>query len=222
MKGAVIHSEDISPLSNRMSFPVKGNAPASAGILGLFFHGAPFAVTRIVVSITIDSLNGVLRCGFLSHIGDKVFKRVKPPITNLNPSASVPVPRFDIRVAASLFNAAPRSVFWCSGQLVRGLKFVRIFNTDAATRSGMPIVQVSTQSEGFGSTITFTNPTGLVTFGVLSSGDNCESTELLAREVFEISWHINLRKIIRKLSAWQAGTVPAFHPLRLATGGIIL
>jgi hypothetical protein len=83
----------------------------SAGVILLNLHRRPSAILRRIISIVVDSINGVFLAGLISHIVKEVLKRMSPPITNGDSTTTVVREPFVFFSVAPVPHARPRSVF---------------------------------------------------------------------------------------------------------------
>jgi len=79
-------------------------------IIRLLFCSRPAAISRRVVAIIVDAVDGI--AGFFRpHVGEEIFE-FKPAFANFDPASAVSVVAANIRVGAALDHASPRSISW--------------------------------------------------------------------------------------------------------------
>ena len=78
----------LRPFFERFGYIVVSNSARSAGISRLFLARCPTAITRFVIAVIVNAVNGQ-SWRRLSHILKEVLKAVKPSIANLNAAPAV-------------------------------------------------------------------------------------------------------------------------------------
>lgn len=112
----------------------------SSGVSHLLCLRRPLAVPRFVALAVVNAINApTFWCH--THISKKVLKRVYPPITNGDSTASIVTKLPELRIEAALFHAVPSSV--CFGWLRPPMP---VFSPDlqckTPTRSGCSVNEV--------------------------------------------------------------------------------
>lgn len=75
----------------------------------LLYSGGPSAISRLVVSVWVDSINRVLWGGLRPHVALKGPK-VHPRITHRDTPSSVVLPLLEIRIETPSFHPKPRAI----------------------------------------------------------------------------------------------------------------
>lgn len=113
----VIQIEMLTNLNQTSSETTNGNNFVSISVPCLLNTSGPSTIRRFIISVlvrvTIDAFPGRT----LSHIGQKLFKRVPPFFANLYPSASVAWKRFGFWIGASLNHVLPCTISASSPKL---------------------------------------------------------------------------------------------------------
>lgn len=102
----------LAPFGKRKFDSFIFNEPTASPVAGLDFAGRPNAVGGTVRPVVIKPLNRVIRGRARPHVGEEVFKRLKPPMANKNPSGSVVLPILAVGVRAAAFDVAPNVPLW--------------------------------------------------------------------------------------------------------------
>jgi hypothetical protein len=85
------HAHFLTPSGDMLNFTIDGHkmsVPPKPPIIVLLSLGSPTAVIRRIALVVIHSLNCQSVRAF-THVGEEIFKRLKPAFTNDNPAASV-------------------------------------------------------------------------------------------------------------------------------------
>jgi len=77
-----------SPFFHSQRFALKGNAHIFARVVGLFCLCCPTAIIRRIALVIVLSVERMLACGRMPHIGKKVFKNL-PTIADGNTTTSI-------------------------------------------------------------------------------------------------------------------------------------
>lgn len=85
------NSRSLGPLFQGKRFPVDGNEPCCAPVLGLLFRCCPPAVIGGVIAFVVDSIERVARWA-LAHVFQKVFKRLPPLANRYSPESVAGIP----------------------------------------------------------------------------------------------------------------------------------
>ena len=90
------------------------------GIVVLLDACSPSAIARLVVPIVVDSIDGE-PSGLFAHVGEKVFERIPPAVTDLDPAPAVVLPAFSLVVSTPGDHVTPDVVGRRPGIAVRDL-----------------------------------------------------------------------------------------------------
>ena len=154
--------------SAELTFPVAGAAingrlaccrPPT--ILGLLATCRPATIAWFVVSVCINTLDGMLRRWAAAHVLQKVFKRFLPAITNQNSTSTIQIVHRRIRIIAAIFHGVPRIVFTTSDSPTRFSVRRDFFFLQATARPVFSTFQIIPECQTRLSAITKTLPLGL-------------------------------------------------------------
>jgi hypothetical protein len=93
----------------------------------LLFVCRPPAILWRVVSVYVNSVNGMIFGWLFAHVGKKVFK-LCPPVANRYSTPAVMSPRIAFGVLASVFDFVPSFVLWRFCQSMRSIHCVQSRN----------------------------------------------------------------------------------------------
>ena len=110
---------DSRPLGQCVCLSHGGNDDVRATIIHLFFAGRPQAIIRRVPAGIVASFKRMLRRWPMSHVSQEVLVRTRPPRAHRQPSGAIVNEGLIMRIAATLFHAAPN-------RPLRGLIFHRL------------------------------------------------------------------------------------------------
>lgn len=110
LNGSPRESKLSSPVSDTEALAVEVNQPDISLVVGLFKPGGPSAVFGAIWSVVIDAINRMFWGRPQSHVSQKVWERVTPPVAHRNASGSVLMPRFVGHVLATGFQVNPAFV----------------------------------------------------------------------------------------------------------------
>lgn len=134
-----------SPLRSRESFTVKCQLDVYRLIVGLFNDWSPLAISRLVVSVVVDSFQCVpLRT--ISHVGVELFKRISPLLAHCYPTIRI-VTTLVGSGATSRFRHTPRTVCTARGFTVSSGRLtsaaVDVSGSHGGTSSGVLIPAIA-------------------------------------------------------------------------------
>jgi hypothetical protein len=133
---AVAQTEAIAPLGDRHGLTVVRGKYVCPTIAGLFRARSPSAVARLVVTIVVNAIDGVLDARSGSHVGKEVLKGV-PSLTDRDASTTVVWPSRLLRVGASRSHGRPRPILRCFDLPVRSVLVRDHLTPRASTTRGM-------------------------------------------------------------------------------------
>ena len=107
----ITHSKFITPFHQCLDFTIIGDSYVCAFVITLLFGSRPAAIFGAVVAVHIYAVDGMFDGRTATHIGQEVFKRIKPTVAHLDATTSVVLIIFVIRVQASCNDSCPCSVF---------------------------------------------------------------------------------------------------------------
>jgi hypothetical protein len=94
----------------------------------LFAPGSPAAISRLIVAIIVDAIDGMLRGRLAPHIGNEILVTIAPAITNCDAPATVV-----LKILVPLVVAAGPHVFPTAILSGRALPFCVSVTGDAAS-----------------------------------------------------------------------------------------
>ncbi len=207
--------EPQSPVVSCHRLALKSNKYTSTSVVSLLKWCSPPTILRTVVSVVVYSVDR-FSLWSISHIREKVTKRIVPSITDFNPAFSVNIIFSIVRVIASLPQTSPsfmlRSTTHAMRFMANPVYMIIFFN--ATTRCCVAACKITASYSGFSATITKAFPR--CRFNAMNLFSNGEAVESLTDSINNFC-HNNLRKITRRMKMWQADTESAFQSLNLAT-----
>ena len=202
---APINAKRFRPFGERLGLAERMDEYAVALVSGLFRWSGPAAVIRAIVGIYVNAVNrvGAGWCG--SHVGKEVLKLV-PLLANLDSAPAVVWVILAAGIVAALHHVCPGLVFLGllpdAGMAVRGVGFRSSLPLKASARPRMPVGQLRSINNGFGSALAPAAPVG-------SSATNFrkfqhrECVEGLSRKIKSL-WHFVTSKCVTGIGAWRS------------------
>lgn len=126
-----VDPEPDRPILNTQSFVVESNESIVPVITALHVAGCPVAILRLINSVIILALNGMLRRWTRAHVGKKILK-LHPLLAESYAAIAVVMARRIVRVPCSLLDAMPNPILRCLGLVVGADAFC----VETATRLG--------------------------------------------------------------------------------------
>lgn len=133
-------------------------------ILGLFSVCCPSAILCAVVAIVINSVNGVFRRGWFSHVFQEVFKTVQPTAADGDAASPVPLVGVIPWIAAPLLHLHPAEVCLCASHTVGAHLPTNRVSAKTSAASRLTRYKVGWHHESFSTTIAPTQPSLLSVF----------------------------------------------------------
>lgn len=135
INSAHFYVEFFCPFVNSLSFALERNFKPwlrLLSVLCLRLIVCPSAIFRSVVPITINSIKRVVWCWNITHISQKILKRVYPSIAYFDSPAPVPMVSSRSSAITSILHRFPRSIFWRLGHSMRNRSRHSYINCKAA------------------------------------------------------------------------------------------
>ena len=161
-------------------------------ILCLLFRGGPAAIARLVVTVIVDPINGVLRCWPASHIGKESFESSPSP-AHFNSTASVPLPIKHMLIIATPFHYLPNSILGrVRSTMLESVCKPALFMFQAAATFCYSAQKITGKSDCSFSAITKTQPTRITKAAIFYTPDDANFHEAPATKVNEMAhmWSI--------------------------------
>ena len=179
------------PLRHGFSLTVDRQHGVVTSIARLLDRSRPAAITGFIVAGIIDTIDRVVRCGRLAHVGEEIHE-VSPVVANLDPAAAPVSPPRIVRVGASLDHRCPDMMDLGVGEPMLELSgfhpFGRTFSMQAATRLSDAVFQRIWHRLSELAAIALANPPKRSTRSWLALPQNDEPTETLSGKIIEF-WH---------------------------------
>jgi hypothetical protein len=106
----MIHPKNLSPFMRSHFTLADSQCVGFPGISYLISFCCPTAVAWFIVSVVVDSVNGVLRGRPHAHVGNKILKRKSPSVTNRSSSLSLILVFVKRGIIASLNHVCPYAI----------------------------------------------------------------------------------------------------------------
>jgi hypothetical protein len=116
-----------SPRAEGLSPVIKGDEPILSGITSLLARRNPTAIAWLVITVVVDTFDGVFRRRRFPHVSEEALERFSPCWTNDNPPAA---PSWVVRIGlavAPLLHVFPCAVLFRSCPSVRLARHVSPF-----------------------------------------------------------------------------------------------
>jgi len=187
------HPKFPSPLNGGEGFPVVGDLNVYSGVVKLFFLCGPSAIARLVITVIVNAVKGVIRAWPFSNISEKVFKLV-PTLANDNPSCPIVWIRGSCRLVASNHHSAPYGINVGPGPTMRSVVDGGVSSNHLAmktpARYGLSIPQGLTRDRLFCSAIADTYPFLVLPRNRRDAAQNKNAPKSLPSQVYDMAaWH---------------------------------
>ncbi len=167
---------------DRTSVGSKSGVFTQASVSGLFKLRRPSTVIRRVWSVVVIAVDRMLSCGFRTHIGKEVLKRIKPSLADGNSTCAVIVEGVILSVETSGFHSLPRQMLRSACQSMRpGNISKAVTRREAPATDGHAFSEVITvNSLGCAAASTPDNPSGFASaFRVIGASNDGQFAECL-------------------------------------------
>ncbi len=175
-----------SPLRNSKRLTIMCKNYCCSFIVGLFFTSGPLTIARGIISIIINSVNTMLVCGPLTHIGYEVFKGINPTLAHADTSASPIGKTFVVGIITTIFHAGQRFIFNGTRFPVSCFHFFSYLFMQTSTGFSLIIFKIVALYNSGIATIANTIPPRAPFPFVGRSGDNSKLVKLFANQVNKI------------------------------------
>ena len=108
----IVDANPTSPRANAHGFTVERDSLGTTSVLSLFHYSCPPTVLRFVVAVIVNSVNRIVETWLLSHVSQKVCKRLQPSLANCDASSTIAVIVRGARIVATSLHFLPSVVFW--------------------------------------------------------------------------------------------------------------
>jgi hypothetical protein len=180
--------QSLSPTRKCKGFPAEGvSAQWVTPVCPLSLSGGPDAISRFVVSIVVLAFNGVLIGRARTHVGQKVFKRLQPPIADQDSPASVVAVSLDVRVRTSLDHGVPNGILRIGETAVPVMclaVFCAGFTHQTTARLCIAFFQCKSSSNGFATARTVTTPKSIAASIPTCLRNDSQTPEYATNECF--------------------------------------
>lgn len=149
-----------SPFSNGSINTVDGVCARCSKIIGLLNRCSPSAVSRLISSIVIDSIDGHAFRAF-SHGLKKCREIISPFIAYSYPAPSPQAVPGIFFVVAPVFHVRPNTIRPRISQSMRAHRVASNFSLQASTRHCVPVPELCRSNKGFSSAVAHANPATL-------------------------------------------------------------
>lgn len=162
------NTKALAGLANCEAFSVENNVTVSAPVQRLLKPCRPATVSRLVIAVIVDAINGRSRWAS-THVGDERFKVVAPTIANSNAAPAVDGEFLVSRIQAPLFNVQPDFVLRPFALAVGGER--KPFSVIAAAARGVASAKPMHRKRSFVAAIAATVPSVVLpSFSIWSDG----------------------------------------------------
>lgn len=100
------YSSNFRPLGEIQSSPIVRQQAICSLVVCLFFSGGPSAVSRFVVPVIVDAVNG-MTVRRHSHVVNEELERCTPSFTDVDSAPTIEMEVFSFRIGATVSHAAP-------------------------------------------------------------------------------------------------------------------
>lgn len=147
-------AKNIAPSFHCVRLALIGYVSAAAGVIVLLLARGPLTVSRLIISVIADAVNGASTFWSRPHIFKEIGERVLPSITNSYTSTSIKLISFVFNSIAPRFHALPVLIFGSFISAVLGY----LINPRAPTARGKASGQVTSKNFRRFPALTLTKP----------------------------------------------------------------
>jgi hypothetical protein len=187
-QGLVLHSDFPRPSGERLRSPVMRVQADVPLVVRLLANGGPHAVHGRVRAFIVSPFNGMLPRRAPAHIGEKLLKRIKPSLTDNNPSPAIVLVRAAGFVIAASFHACINAVFIGSGESMggelRGGKNPRTLFHHTSARLRCASGEGAAHNQNLFAAVALAMPSRLVAL-VGAASNYCQAGEFLTGQIFK-------------------------------------
>jgi hypothetical protein len=148
----------LTPLDQRFRLSPRGKRSVAAAVALLLLHRRPSTVVRLVISVWVDSVDGVPGSRTSAHVRDEVFEGPQPAIAHPDSATAIRGVRFMMFEIAAFLDGTPRFVLRISSHSVRAIPGRRRIGGQTSARKTFPFSQWCPSHGGSFSAITSTLP----------------------------------------------------------------
>lgn len=194
-------------VENSHALTVYGDPPTRTSFVSvLLLNRGPTTVSRSVVVLDVNSVNGVFGSWFRSHVFKEVLKTILPTVTNCDSTASVINIIMVLGIKTPTFHLTPRAVFArTKHSMFGGILSCLATTTHPAALTGraafgFPTTKTTNEHVYDGPTITLTRPVGCL----LSRSQSSPLSESFSSQIkllhvrsisqTQLNVHVKLRK----------------------------
>lgn len=193
-EGGTPHRRVLNPFSQSLRLTANSNSTIPACIVVLLLIGSPSDISRFIIPVVVDSIQGMKFRGPTSDIGKEIFKAL-PSLADLNAASSVMAELLVVGVLAPRFHRPPNRV-------LRGYRYLTVCafsmpsagfphrNTKfaAQTPAGLraPVSKHEAGDSFFGTALTSANPTKLPSLSFFSCAQYNPPSKM---STFKVDFH---------------------------------
>lgn len=180
------------PLRNGEPLAAELQITVQPRIVGLLMNSRPTAVSRLVASCHVDSIQGQAVVGPLAHVGSEGLKRVEPPCADRHATGPVKLVERMAGVRASLLHIDPGFIDRGSapsvGRPVDLLPLRGRLARVATARSRRALSQMMRRHDALCATVAAASPHLAAMFVDVRQGKNFKAAEASAGQIHNL-WH---------------------------------
>ena len=188
------YSSISGPIRKAHASPKAGNDAVASLVPSLLSAICPSRVSRLIASIVVYAINGILGGRLAAHVSNKVLKGKKPAVANGYPSASVVSKALADWIRASLDHAVPRNklrrLFRPAGMPVGSAASGSVFPAIAPAGLGVTVIKTvcsyRARVSALASAIPVVPPASTCEFRGFGKSDNGEPAKSSAVKVLEV------------------------------------
>jgi hypothetical protein len=159
-----------------------------SSITRLFLRHSPSTISRLIISVVVNAVDGMLRTRRPSHVFEEIFVRIKPSIADSNSPSAISVIVLAFSVVAALLYAAPCTIFLCSIVGIAEMAFAMRSGRQAAATLGMTskTFQMGAANSYGCAAFTTANPPTSPSINCEVAMKNCKAGENLSSKVYTL------------------------------------
>lgn len=155
-----VNTSGFCPVGSDHCFAVALNDNITSRVRVLLYVSRPPTVSRLIVAIVVDAVDGMKRAWLRPHVGKKVLKRLKPSLAYANASVEIIslVPFVFSILRTPIQHAAPCGVFCLPTHAVFCASNGVDFASEAPTRLGVSTAKIPSSNHDGAAAIARTSP----------------------------------------------------------------
>jgi len=183
VQGTPVYPKMLRPSCKAHGFTIKSYHPITSAITSLLRRCSPFAIFGAVAKVIVNSLDGVLGRGPISHVS-KEHSEVVPLRTHSDTTTTVEWVGIFALAVHSLPRRTPRFEFKRTGHAVRNINGCHSFSPKTPTRNSYPPAKTVSTNKRVRTALADAQVLKSASLTMINRRNHSQSSKSLTREVF--------------------------------------